>query len=78
MDVDIQTVIDKYADKYLVTFGTKNFPPPVILPVESARTGFLFGTDLSVKITYDYDFLVLKAFRFGPITLRAQTIMKME
>ncbi len=77
-DAGIQAVVNKYADKYLVTFGTKNFPPPVILPVESARTGFLFGKDLSVKITYDYDFLVLKAFGFGPITLRAQTIMKME
>ena len=78
MDVDIQTIIDKYADKYLVTFGTKNFPPAVILPAELTRKGFLFGTDLSVEITYDYDFLVLKAFGFGPITLRAQTIMKME
>ena len=70
-DSDIETVIDKYSDKYLVTFGTKNFPPPNI-----SRSGTLFGDDLSVRITYEYNFLVLKAF--GPITLNAKTIMKME
>jgi hypothetical protein len=77
-DAGIQAVIDKYADKHLVTFGNKNFPSAVILPAQSSRVGNLFGTDLSVEITYDYNFLVLKAFGFGPITLRAKTIMKME
>ena len=76
-DADIEVVVDKYADNYLVTFGNKNFPPPTITPAEP-RSGNLFGTDLTVDISFNYDFLVLSAFGFGPINLRAQTIMKME
>jgi hypothetical protein len=71
-DEDIKAVVDKYADKYLVTFGTKNFPDPIIY-----REGNDFGDDLKVKITYEYNFLVLKSL-FGPIPLEAETIMKME
>ena len=78
-DAQIQAVINKYANNYLVTFGTGtiNFNPP-ISPLQANRTGYLFGTNLTVSVTYPYDFLVLSGFGFGPITLRAQTIMKME
>jgi hypothetical protein len=76
-DAKIKEVVDKYADQYLVTFGTKNFPPPVI-----TRAGENFGDDLSVEITYDYDFLVLfnpiTFSKFDPIPLKARTVMKME
>jgi len=82
-DGDIQTVIDKYADKYLVTFGagTITLTDP-ITPLEASRTGNLFGQDLTVSIEYPYNFLVLfnpiTFSRFIPIPLRAKTIMKME
>jgi Flp pilus assembly protein TadG len=78
-DAQIQAVVNKYANNYLVTFGTGtiNFNPP-ISPLQANRTGYLFGTNLTVSVTYPYDFLVLSGFGFGPITLRAQTIMKME
>lgn len=78
-DAQIQAVVNKYANNYLVTFGTGtiNFNP-LISPLQVNRTGYLFGTNLTVSVTYPYDFLVLSGFGFGPITLRAQTIMKME
>jgi Flp pilus assembly protein TadG len=78
-DAQIQAVVNKYANNYLVTFGagTINFNP-LISPLQVNRTGYLFGTNLTVSVTYPYDFLVLSGFGFGPITLRAQTIMKME
>ena len=76
-DSDIEVVVDKYADNYLVTFGNKNFPPPTITPAEP-RSGNLFGTDLTVDISFNYDFLVLSAFGFGPVNMRARTVMKME
>jgi len=87
-DIEIKAIVDKYADKYLVTFGTKNFPPPTICFEGSCtwpaneRTGNIFQKPLEVKITYEYDFLVLfnpiTFSRFNPITLQAKTIMKME
>ena len=76
-DAQIEAVIDSYADNYLITFGSENFPSPVISP-DGPRSGDLYGTDLSVEITYDYDFLVLSNIGLGPITLKAESIMKME
>ena len=76
-DAEIVAVVNQYAQNHLVTFGTENFPPPAILPPEGSRTGTLFGTDLSVSVTYDYNFLVLSTF-LGPMTLQAVTTMKME
>ena len=79
-DLEIQTVANQYAQKYLVTFcsGTISFDPP-ISPDESTRQGANpSGTNLILTVKYPYDFLVLSAFGFGPITLRAQTIMRME
>jgi hypothetical protein len=76
-NADIEAVVDKFADNYLITFGNKNFPPPTITPAEP-RSGNLFGTDLTVDISFNYDFLVLSAFGFGPVNMRARTVMKME
>ena len=76
-DQEIKDVAKKYAENYLVTFGsgTINFDPP-ISPTEGNRD--LSGTNLIFTVKYPYDFLVLSAFGFGQITLRAQTIMRME
>jgi len=78
-DAEIKAVIDQYAEQHLVTFGTKNFPDPVIDPAGD-RTGILPGSPLTVEVTFDYNFLVLPKLEFGPVTskLRAKTIMKME
>ena len=71
-------VVNQYAQNRLVTFGTENFPTPVISPPEGSRTGNLFGTDLTVSLTYDYDFLILSNFGLDPITLQEASTMKME
>jgi len=75
-DGEIATVVNQYAQNYLVTFGTGTININSILPVN--RDPGIFGTDLIMDVTYPYNFLVLSAFGFGPITLHAQTIMKME
>lgn len=88
-DAQIKDVIDKYADKYLVTFGTSSSwipgdpfidPPDPFIDPPGVRTGIQPGSPLTVTITFDYDFLVLPKLKFGPIDskLRAKTIMKME
>lgn len=77
-------IIDKvngYAKKYMVTFGTPNDPdvkvtrtwlttdPPTILKS---------GDELVVEVTYNFDFLFLSFVGLGPITLTADTRMRME
>lgn len=79
-DGEITTVVNQYAQNYLVTFGTGTININSILPVYSdpTRNPGIFGTDLILDVTYPYSFLVLSAFGFGPIPLHARTIMKME
>jgi len=38
----------------------------------------LFGTQLEVSVTYPYNFLFLSSLGLGPITLTAETRMRME
>ena len=82
----IEDEVIKYGKAYLVTFGSDTLEKADIdlLTINNNSTTFnpatdrctSFGCDLKVVVTYDYDFLVLSAY--GPITLNAQTIMKME
>jgi Flp pilus assembly protein TadG len=80
-DAEIEQIVEDYAQKFMVTFGTANNPntnvtrtwltkePPKILE---------FGDELVVTVTYDFDFLVLSIVGLGPITLKAETRMRME
>ena len=83
-DNEIQTIVRQYAEDYLVTFGNGTINFDYILPLydDAARNPGIFGTDLIMKVTYPYDFLVLfnpiTFQRFDPITLHAKTTMKME
>jgi hypothetical protein len=77
-DTEIQAVVNNFAQQHLITFGNKTFPPAVISPVESLRTGYLFGTELSVSVSFDYEFLFLSNLGFGKKTLSATTVMRME
>ena len=79
-DGEIATVVDQYAQHYLITFGAGTINSDAILPVysDSDRNPGVFGTDLIMDVTYPYNLLVLSAFGFGQITLHARTIMKME
>ena len=86
LDVDIQNIIKDYAEEHMVGFGPSSsldFGPwsgedPWILPVEASRTGHLFGEELIVTVKYPFNFPVLSSFGLGPITLEAQTRMRME
>jgi hypothetical protein len=89
-DEDIKDIVIKYAEDHMVGFGassTLDFgpwpddekgPKVWISPVEADRVGSLFGTPLIVKVKYPFDFLVLSGFGLGPITLTAETRMRME
>jgi Flp pilus assembly protein TadG len=71
----IDSVVASYCDSHLVTFGSG-------LPTSStAATGTAFGDDLTVTVTYPYDFLVLPSFigdLAGGMNLQAWSTMKYE
>ena len=77
-DGEIQGVVNDYAQQHLITFGNKTFSLAEISPPYADRDGYLFGTDLSVAVEFNYDFLFLSNLGFGPRTLRARTVMRME
>jgi Flp pilus assembly protein TadG len=73
----ITKVVNDYTQSHLVTFGTATSAATVI----DSSGGTSFGNDLTVTVTYDYDFLVLSKFvssLAGGLTLSAQTVMKYE
>lgn len=75
-DVEITDVVNTYCSSYLITFGSPNAPVTNV-----TRTGFGAGDELTVAVTYDYDFLVLPGFiasLTGGKTLNATTRMRME
>jgi Flp pilus assembly protein TadG len=71
---DIADIAGTYCGSNLVTFGTSANP----LSISVAGAGGAFGQDLSVTVTYDYDFLVLSNIGLGSIPLTSETVMKME
>jgi len=75
-DAEIQTgvttVVNNYCSSYLITFGASS---------TINTTAIRAGGNLTVRVTYQYDFLVLPNFVtdiVGNINLAAQTIMMME
>lgn len=77
----IKDIVLRYAKGHMVTFGpsgTLDFDDIEVFPVEADRIGPLFGTELEVKVEYQFDFLFLSTVGLGPITLKAETIMRME
>jgi len=73
-DSYIRKVVKDYCGSHLVTFGEDSIDDSDI-PI--TRT----GGNLTVKVTYTYDFLVLPNFVTGIVgnmNLAAQTIMRME
>jgi Flp pilus assembly protein TadG len=75
--VQITDVVDTYAASHLVTFGTAS--PPVTTIDNSGGT--LFGDDLTVTVTYHYDFLFLPNFiasLAGGTDIQGVTVMKYE
>ena len=62
----------------MISFDSSSTLITTITPTESSRTGQIFGMELAVKVTYPYDFLVLSGLGVGPVTLEAETRMRME
>ena len=65
-----------YCSNHLVTFSDNPSPLSISPPPTSGAA--ISGDDLTVTITYLYDFLILSNIGIGPITLDAKTIMKLE
>lgn len=76
----IDETIQKYCSARLFTFsGIKN-PPQTEFP-DGHNSGAVFGDDLKVRVTYNFEFLVIPNFIPGINklrTLRAETLMKYE
>lgn len=75
----IDNVVQTYCLNHLVTFATVK-PLPNTL-VTGYDPNALFGQDLTVKVTYNYEFLVIPNFipvinKLRPMT--AQTVMRYE
>jgi Flp pilus assembly protein TadG len=82
----IRGVVINYASNYLITFPTYALQATdiIINPIGS-RNNMPFGTPLTVTVNYQYNFLVFSRLinyffggTFGPISLSATTVMKLE
>jgi len=74
---EITDEIKKYAQKHLITFGSDTLEDDHIVITSAGTT---FGSDLTVDVNYNYDFLVLSIpwFGFNQKTLKAVSTMRME
>ena len=71
----IKATVENYCAGNLVTFGDDQ---DILPSVEVTGAGGSFGEDLTVRVTYNYGFLVLSNLGFSPKDLVAQTVMIME
>jgi len=71
----IASVVTNYCGGSLITFGDNATAGP---NVNVSSTGTSFGDDLTVLVTYNYDFLVLSNLGFGQQVLGGRTVMKYE
>jgi Flp pilus assembly protein TadG len=72
-DQEVADVVEEYTSNRMVTFGAQNTPQTTVV-----REGPAFQEDLTVRVTYDYEFLYLANLGFGPRQLVAETVMKNE
>ena len=73
-------IVEWYALENLVTFGAPSVPITTVTRPWLSRVPPVpnFGEELTVTVTYPYDFLFLSFFGLGPIPLKAETRMRME
>lgn len=74
-----QNVALGFCTSYLVTFGSgiPNIDAPYYNDLDGNGSPSR-GDDLTLRLSYDYDFLFLSVLGIGPVTLNADTIMKFE
>jgi Flp pilus assembly protein TadG len=78
LPTSIKCVVDNYCLNHLVTFDGGNSPTT---EVSGYAYNAAFGTNLRVKVSFDYSFLVVPNFIPGitnPRTMEAVTVMKYE
>ena len=68
-----QNTATNYCSNHLVTFSDDS--SPLSISTSGAASS---GDDLTVTVSYLYDFLMLSNLGIGPVTLDAKTIMKLE
>jgi hypothetical protein len=75
---EIRTYVENEYASRPITFGARVFQVDAPLPNASPS----FGDDLTVDVTWNYDFLLLPNFSTrvlsNPLILRARTVMKYE
>lgn len=89
--VNVDTATRNWTENHLVTFGGTGTPQVDIeifdktnnitddwTTIKVADRCTTFKCPLTVRVTYDYHFLVLSIFGFGPTNLVAETTMLME
>lgn len=81
-DSELKTIVKNYCEDRLIDFGGTTLtdddieldPSP-----KSARAAAAFGSDFSVKITYDHRLAAPSFFGLGPtLTITAWALMRME
>ena len=75
-EAEIIGVVDTYCGDHLITFGA-----PTDVATTTEGSGGSSGEPLTVRVAYQYSFLVLPNFvtdLTGGITLVAETVMRME
>ena len=73
----IRSAINNYCQNYLITFGSGGTP---VIP-NPTREGDGAGDSLTIRVEFQYDFLVLPGFIAAltdGINLTAETVMRME
>ncbi len=74
---EITSVVTNYVASNLITFGTPNTPVTTVTPAD--LSGMARGDNLTVTVSYNYEFLVLPNFITslgGVKTIQAKTVMK--
>jgi hypothetical protein len=71
-------VASGFCADHLVTFGSVDLNLYASYDDADGSGNPSRGDDLTVSLTYDYNFLLLSALGIGPITLNAVSIMKLE
>jgi Flp pilus assembly protein TadG len=75
-DDEIRSVVNNYCGSHLITFGG---PTGITTTIE--REGANSGDSLTVRVAYQYTFLILPSFvadLTGGINMAAETVMRME
>lgn len=73
---EIGSVVAKYCDNNLITFGAKALPV-----VNATAPNSNFGTDLTVTVGWNFEFLLIPSFLPGisdTVDISAVTVMKYE